>query len=151
MEIGRLGGGGEPDRAVQAVVVGDGQPAQTELDGTLDEVVRRRGAIEEREVRMALQFGVTDHGKRLPRVLPGGAVHGRTCVLMMLAVLLRTLRKFSRNSMKQDGPIRRLNGMITTIRPIATVAARSMLMVVIAMLLVLVLLPAVLGAQAASS
>ena len=50
--------------------------------------------------------------------------------------------------MKQDGAIRRLNGMITTIRPIATVAARSMLMVVIAMLLVLVLLPAALAAQA---
>ena len=52
--------------------------------------------------------------------------------------------------MKQDATIRRLNGMITTIRPIATVAARSMLMVVIAMLLVLVLLPAALAAQAAS-
>ena len=52
--------------------------------------------------------------------------------------------------MKQEAAIQRLNGMITIIRPIATVAARSMLMVVIAMLLVLVLLPAALAAQAAS-
>jgi hypothetical protein len=53
--------------------------------------------------------------------------------------------------MKQDGTLRRLNGMITTLRPIAAVAARSLAMVAVAMLLVLVLLPAVLAAQAASS
>jgi hypothetical protein len=52
--------------------------------------------------------------------------------------------------MKQEAAIRRLKGMITTVRPIAAVAARSMFMVVSAMLLVLVLLPAVLAAQAAS-
>jgi hypothetical protein len=40
--------------------------------------------------------------------------------------------------------------MITIIRPIASVAVKSTLMVVIAMLLVLVLLPAALAAQAAS-
>jgi hypothetical protein len=40
--------------------------------------------------------------------------------------------------------------MITTLRPIASVAARSLAMVVIAMLLVMVLLPAILAAQAAS-
>ena len=51
--------------------------------------------------------------------------------------------------MKQEAAIQRLNGMITTICPIATVAARSVLMVLIAMLLVLVLLPEVLAAQAA--
>jgi hypothetical protein len=69
---------------------------------------------------------------------------------MMPAICQRPSRKFSRTSTKQDAAIRRLNGMITTIRPIAAVAARSMLMVVIAMLLVLVLLPAALAAQAAS-
>jgi hypothetical protein len=62
----------------------------------------------------------------------------------------QTPPNFSRISMKQDATIQRLNGMITTIRPLATVAARSMLMVVIAMLLVLVLLHAALAAQAAS-
>jgi hypothetical protein len=53
--------------------------------------------------------------------------------------------------MKQEAVIRRLKGMNATIRPIATVAARSLAMVAIAMLLVMVLLPAVLAAQAASS
>jgi hypothetical protein len=52
--------------------------------------------------------------------------------------------------MKQEGGIRRLKGMITTLRPIAAVAARSLALVAVAMLLVLVLLPAVLAAQAAS-
>ena len=41
--------------------------------------------------------------------------------------------------------------MITTLRPIATVAARSLALVGVVMLLVMVLLPAVLAAQAASS
>jgi hypothetical protein len=69
---------------------------------------------------------------------------------MMPAILAANSPKIPTKFMKQDGAIRRLNGMITTIRPIATVAARSMLMVVIAMLLVFVLLPAALAAQAAS-
>jgi hypothetical protein len=52
--------------------------------------------------------------------------------------------------MKQLAGIRRLTRMITTIRPIALSAARSMLLVIVAMVLVLVLLPAALAAQAAS-
>jgi hypothetical protein len=52
--------------------------------------------------------------------------------------------------MKQLAIIRRLSRMIPTIRPIALSAARSLLMVALAMLLVMVLLPAVLAAQAAS-
>jgi hypothetical protein len=58
--------------------------------------------------------------------------------------------KFSRETTKQLGGIRRLTGMIPTIRPIALSAARSLAMVAIAMLLVLVLLPAAIAAQAAS-
>ena len=58
---------------------------------------------------------------------------------------------FSPDSMKQEGGIRRLKGMITTFRPIAAVAARSLAMVAVAMLLVMILLPAALAAQAASS
>ena len=42
---------------------------------------------------MAMQFGVADHGKGLPRDLPGGAVHGRTYVLIMPAVCERTFPK----------------------------------------------------------
>ena len=57
---------------------------------------------------------------------------------------------FPRESMKQVAIIRRLTRMIPTIRPIALSAARSLLMVAVAMLLVMVLLPAVLAAQAAS-
>jgi hypothetical protein len=59
--------------------------------------------------------------------------------------------KFSPRSMKQEGAIRRLKGMITTLRPFAAVAARILALVAVAMLLVMVLLPAVLAAQAASS
>jgi len=53
--------------------------------------------------------------------------------------------------MKQEGAIRRLKGMITTLRPFAAIAARILALVAVAMLLVMVLLPAVLAAQAASS
>jgi hypothetical protein len=53
--------------------------------------------------------------------------------------------------MKQLAAIRRLTRMIQTIRPIALSAARSVTMVAIAMLLVMVLLPAALAVQAAGS
>ena len=58
MESGRLGRRHEADRAVEAVVVGDGQSGQTELDGPLDQLVRCRGTVEEREVGVAVEFGV---------------------------------------------------------------------------------------------
>ena len=51
---------------------------------------------------------------------------------------------------KQVEVIWRLNDMIPTLRPIAWSLARSLLMVAIALLLVMVLLPAVLEVQAAS-
>ena len=53
-------------------------------------------------------------------------------------------------SMKQLVTLWRLTRMIPTIRPIALSAARSVLMVVFALLLVMVLLPAALAVQAAS-
>ena len=59
----------EADRPVQAAVVRDGQPGQAQLDGPFHEVVRGRGAIEEREVRVAVEFGVRG---RVPRVAPVG-------------------------------------------------------------------------------
>ena len=52
--------------------------------------------------------------------------------------------------MKQLTGIRRLTRMIPTIRPIALSAARSLLLAALAMVLVMVLLPAALAAQAAS-
>ncbi len=58
MQADRLGRPDEADRAVQPGMVGDGQPGQPQLDGPLDQVVRGRGPIEEREVGVAVQFGV---------------------------------------------------------------------------------------------
>ena len=75
MEPGRLGRGDETDGAVQAGVVRDGEPAQPQLDRPLDQVVGRRRAIEEREVGVAMEFGVRGSGPRvapLRRRLAGG-------------------------------------------------------------------------------
>ena len=64
MESDRLGRTDEADRAVQAVVIRDGQPGQPEFDRPFDQVVRGRGTLEEREVGVAVEFGVRDgrHG-----------------------------------------------------------------------------------------
>jgi pyrroline-5-carboxylate reductase len=48
----------EADGAVEAVRVGDRESAEPHLDGAIDEVLRMRGAIEEREVGMGVQLGV---------------------------------------------------------------------------------------------
>ncbi len=58
VQAGRLRGGREPDSAVQALVVGDRQPGEAELDGPRDEIVRCRGPVEEREMAVAVQLGV---------------------------------------------------------------------------------------------
>ncbi len=58
VEPGGLGRADETDRPIEAVVVRDGQPGQPQFDGPLDEVVRCRGAVEEREVGVAMEFGV---------------------------------------------------------------------------------------------
>ena len=54
--------GREPDRPVQPLVVRDGEPGETELDGPRDQVVGRGGPVEEREVRVAVQLGVGRNG-----------------------------------------------------------------------------------------
>ena len=58
MEPRRLRRAGEADRPVQAGMVGDGQPGQPQLDGPLDEVVGCGRPVEEREVGVAVEFGV---------------------------------------------------------------------------------------------
>ncbi len=58
MQADGLGRPDEADRPVQPGMVGDGQPGQPQLDGPLDQVVRGRGPIEEREVGVAVEFGV---------------------------------------------------------------------------------------------
>ena len=84
MQADGLGRADEADRAVQPGVVGDGQPGQPQLDGPLDQVVRGRGPIEEREVGVAVEFGVgvgaTGRSGRMAGCL--GAGQYRTSVLV---------------------------------------------------------------------
>ena len=81
-----LGRPDEAHRAVQTGVVGDGQPGQPQLDGPLDQVVRRRGAVEEREVRVAVQFRVRGRGHETLRIAGlEGACQYRTSVLSRYA------------------------------------------------------------------
>ena len=110
-----LGRADEADRAVQAGVVGDGQPGQPQLDGPLDQVVRRRGAVEEREVRVAVEFGVRD---RVPRDRSGrwagrsGAGQYRTSVLTRYAR--------SHPDQRRAGQIARRGVSLPGMRPTAT-------------------------------
>ena len=48
----------ETDRAIEAVMVRDGQPGQSQFDGSLDQVVGRGCPVEEREIGVAMKFGV---------------------------------------------------------------------------------------------
>jgi hypothetical protein len=50
---------GELERAVDAVVVGQRQRRVAELRGAHGELLRMRGAVEERERRMAVQFDIS--------------------------------------------------------------------------------------------
>jgi hypothetical protein len=75
---------GEADHAVEAVVVGEGQGLEAEAGGLLRQLLGVAGAVEEAEVRVAVQLGVgrgagaalepggRDVGGSVPR--PGGAV-----------------------------------------------------------------------------
>ena len=56
-----LSRGGKANHAVEPVVVRDRQTGQTQLHGALNQLVRRRGAVEEREVRVAVELGVGGH------------------------------------------------------------------------------------------
>ena len=49
------------DHSVEAAVIRDRQAGQPQLNGTLHQLLRRRGAIEEGEVRVAVEFGVGGH------------------------------------------------------------------------------------------
>jgi hypothetical protein len=42
-------------------VIRDRQAGQSQFNGTFDQLVRRRGTVEEREVGVAVEFGVGDH------------------------------------------------------------------------------------------
>ncbi len=58
VDAGRLRGGREPDRAVETLVIGDREPGQAQLGRPLHELVRGGGAVEEREVRVAVELGI---------------------------------------------------------------------------------------------
>ena len=63
---------GEADHAVEAVVIGDRQRLETEPHRFFGQFFWRRRAVEEREVRVAVQFGVGRGGRRADRA-PGAA------------------------------------------------------------------------------
>ena len=57
-EAGLVGHAGESDRAVEAAVVRQGERAEAEFDGSLDQLVGRGRSVEKREVAMAVQLGI---------------------------------------------------------------------------------------------
>ena len=76
MDPDGLGCTDETDRAIEAVVVRDGQSGQPQLDGSLDQVVWRGCPVEEREIGVAMEFGVRGlcHGSlRSESRLAGGS------------------------------------------------------------------------------
>ncbi len=58
VQPGLAGRGREPDDPVETLVIGDRERRQPELDRPLDELIGGRGAIQEREVRVAVELGV---------------------------------------------------------------------------------------------
>jgi hypothetical protein len=70
---------------------------------------------------------------------------------MQIGNTSRSSRRFSIRIPKHRRGSRRLTDMQAPIRPLAFVLARSLAMVALAVLLILVLLPAALAAQAASA
>ncbi len=78
-----LGSGHEPDGSVETLMVGHRQAVEAQLDGTGDQVLGRRGAIEEGEVgvRVELAEGSRDGGHEAPLRMAGGQTDDRTSVL----------------------------------------------------------------------
>jgi hypothetical protein len=76
VEARLVGRGRETDGAVEALVVGQCDAGQAQLDGALNEILDARRAVEEREVRVAMKFGK-------------GAGHGHRSILERLFYLAR--------------------------------------------------------------
>ena len=55
--------GRESNHAVEPVMVRDRQPGQAQFNGTRDQFVGRRSAVEEREIGVAMEFGVLGHSR----------------------------------------------------------------------------------------
>jgi hypothetical protein len=58
MEAGLLGSRRETHRPIEALMVGHGEARQAELDRPLDQIISRGGAVEERELGVAVEFRV---------------------------------------------------------------------------------------------
>ena len=71
VESDLLGGTHEADRAVQSVVISDGEPGQALGDGSLDKIVPRRRTVEEREVGVRVELGVRSR-RHVDRLVSGG-------------------------------------------------------------------------------
>ena len=54
-----MGSAGKPDSAIEALVIGDRQRGRAKLDRPFDQVFDGRGAVEEREIGVAVEFAVT--------------------------------------------------------------------------------------------
>ncbi len=65
--------GRKPHHAVEAVVVRDRQPGKPEFHGAGNQLVRGRGSVEEREVRVAVELGVFGHS--WPRSTVSAGLH----------------------------------------------------------------------------
>jgi len=139
-EAGLLGCRCESDDAVEALVVRDREARQAELDRPLDEVLDRRGPVEEREVGVAVELGEgwLDHDRPASGAVWGTA-DDRTNVLSSKASPGRNIRA-------RRGVIRAVG---RNVRSLVAVLARIVALVTIASLLILVLLPAALAVQAA--
>jgi len=157
MDPDGLGRADETDRTIEAVMVRDGQPGQPQFDGSFDQVVGRGRPIEEREIGVAMEFGVRDlcHGSLRSESRWQGACHYRTSVLSWPPTVRVSPRtRFPSNRpkrTKQDDRGRRLTDMHAPVRQVAFSAIRVGAMVALAMLLILGLLPAILAVQAAST
>jgi hypothetical protein len=138
---GLLGRPSETDDAVEPQVFGRGEARQAELERPLDELVGRRGAVEKREVGVAVKLGVRCH-------------RGLLMIEQMFCYDHRNSScmdpKISSKHRNKNGP----SGVSTAMRAhrrLVTSTARTAVMVGLATLLILVLLPAMLTALAASS
>jgi hypothetical protein len=71
VEVRLLGGTHEPDRTIQTVPIRGSETRQSASDRLFDEIVWRRGTIEEREIGVRVELGVRSH-RHVDRLVFGG-------------------------------------------------------------------------------
>jgi hypothetical protein len=132
------------DDAVEALVIGHPEPEEAQLGGSLGQLVGRRSTIEEREVRVAVELGVGGHPGR-------SMIEHLFCSVKPPAppVPPDDGPKFTLAAMKHNRSIRRLPAVKRDRSSLLVATLRTGFMVGLAVLLILVLLPAAIAAQAA--